>query len=59
MFVNLRRLIRVAITDYEKKIREQWVLDHSSQVVLMIHIAWLEQLVLDHSSQLVLMIHIA
>ena len=33
MFVNLRKLVRNAITDYESKIREEWVLDHSSQVV--------------------------
>ena len=32
MFVSLRKLIRSAMTDYEHKSREEWVLLHSSQV---------------------------
>ena len=32
MFVNLRKLTRAAMYDYEQKIREEWVLCHPSQV---------------------------
>jgi dynein heavy chain len=32
MFNSLRKLVKGAIADYERKEREQWVLDHCSQV---------------------------
>lgn len=32
MFSNLRKLTKAAVTDYERKTREDWVLDHASQV---------------------------
>ena len=32
MFVSLRKLMRMAMTDYELKSREDWVLQHPSQV---------------------------
>ena len=32
MFVNLRKLVKIAIADFYKKDREQWVTIHSSQV---------------------------
>jgi len=32
MFVSLRKLVRMAMTDYELKSREDWVLQHASQV---------------------------
>ena len=36
MFVNLRKLVKSAITDYERREREEWVLCHPSQVVLTV-----------------------
>ncbi|KAL8568337.1 Dynein heavy chain 6, axonemal [Nucella lapillus] len=36
MFSNLRRLTKFAITDYERRPREEWVLNHCSQVVLTV-----------------------
>jgi len=36
MFVSLRRLLRHAISDYEQKPREDWVLLHASQVISII-----------------------
>jgi dynein heavy chain, axonemal len=44
MFVNMRKLTRAAITDFEKKTREQWVLDHSSQVHTYLT-QWIHQLI--------------
>ena len=32
MFFSLRKLVRSAMTDYEQKSREDWVLIHASQV---------------------------
>jgi len=32
MFFSLRKLVRGAMTDYEQKSREDWVLVHASQV---------------------------
>ena len=36
MFANLRRLVKVAMGDYEQKTREEWVLCHVSQVILTV-----------------------
>ena len=36
MFSNLRRLTKAAITDFERKEREEWVLCHVSQVILTV-----------------------
>ena len=36
MFASLRRLCKAAIGDYERRSREEWVVSHSSQVVLTI-----------------------
>lgn len=36
MFSSLRKLVKSAIGDYERKEREQWVLDHCSQIVLTV-----------------------
>ncbi|CAL1541921.1 unnamed protein product [Lymnaea stagnalis] len=36
MFASLRRLCKAAIGDYERRPREEWVVSHSSQVVLTI-----------------------
>ena len=41
MFVNLRKLVKASIGDYEQKERAQWVLDHCSQVILTVsQIVW-------------------
>jgi len=32
MFFSLRKLVRAAMTDFEQKSREEWVLQHASQV---------------------------
>jgi len=32
MFSSLRKLVRAAMTDYENRSREEWVLLHASQV---------------------------
>lgn len=41
MFVNLRKLVKFAIGDYEQKNRKEWVLDHCSQVILTVsQIMW-------------------
>ena len=36
MFSNLRKLTKSAISDYERRDREEWVLLHCSQVVLTV-----------------------
>ena len=36
MFSSLRRLIKAAMTDYEQRGREDWILEHCSQVVLTV-----------------------
>ncbi|PVD36438.1 hypothetical protein C0Q70_03422 [Pomacea canaliculata] len=41
MFINLRRLSKAAIADFERRTREEWVLCHCSQVVLTVsQIVW-------------------
>lgn len=41
MFSNLRKLVKGAITDYENRPRKEWVVYHSSQVVLTVsQIVW-------------------
>jgi len=32
MFETLQKLLKLAVYDYEKKTREEWVLAHASQV---------------------------
>ena len=34
MFSSLRRIIKAAMADYEQREREDWVMQHCSQVVL-------------------------
>lgn len=36
MFSNLRKLVKSALTDYERREREEWVLCHASQIVLTV-----------------------
>ena len=36
MFSSLRRLVKAAITDFERREREEWVLLHASQIVLTV-----------------------
>lgn len=36
MFSNLRKLVKSALADYERKPREEWVLGHASQIVLTV-----------------------
>ncbi|XP_046331899.2 dynein axonemal heavy chain 6-like [Haliotis rufescens] len=36
MFSNLRKLTKAAITDFERKTREDWVVCHASQIVLTV-----------------------
>ena len=41
MFSSLRRLLKAAITDFERKPREEWVLCHASQIILTVsQIMW-------------------
>ena len=32
MFGNLRKLTKISISDYERRPREEWVVNHASQV---------------------------
>jgi dynein heavy chain len=34
MFVNLRKIVKLAISDFERKELEEWVTQHPSQVQL-------------------------
>lgn len=41
MFVNLRKLVKFALTDYEQRPRSEWVVTHASQIVLTVsQIIW-------------------
>ncbi|KAJ8313399.1 hypothetical protein KUTeg_009027 [Tegillarca granosa] len=45
MFVNLRKLVKFAIGDYERRPRSEWVISHASQVVLTVsQIIWCRDL---------------
>lgn len=35
MFETLQKLLRLAVNDYEKRPREEWVLGHASQVTIL------------------------
>jgi hypothetical protein len=41
MFVNLRKLVKSALADYEQRPRSEWVVTHASQIVLTVsQIVW-------------------
>ncbi|XP_056004113.1 dynein axonemal heavy chain 6-like isoform X1 [Ostrea edulis] len=41
MFVNLRKLVKSALADYEQRPRAEWVVTHASQIVLTVsQIVW-------------------
>lgn len=44
MFITLRKKLKASLNDYKNRIREQWVLDHPSQIILAVsQIMWAKE----------------